>query len=160
MAFLLVVSLACAIWAVYRLQTLRAQLAAERDRNLALVVSGSDAAAAARASEARLETILQQLPIGIVRTDHDGRIKMANEQAARMFGRPLGQLPGKTIAEMAHIADRADLMMFFEGMSEGGRAPDIKLRSTVAGRPALRVRGGLASNHGPDSLLLAIECMA
>ncbi|WP_426167017.1 PAS domain-containing protein [Sandarakinorhabdus sp. DWP1-3-1] len=157
---LLVIACCGASWALYDRELMRKQLAAERNRNMVLTISNTDAVAAVRRCEARLSAILQQLPIGIVQTDHDGRIEMANEQAARLFGRPLGQLPGTTLDEIAHIADRAHLRMFFEGMSDGSPTPEIRLRASVAGRPALLVHAGLAGNSGPDSLLLAVECMA
>ncbi len=156
---LFIVTCGVGIWVVHWLDTLSTGLAAERDRNLVLATANDATAAEARRSEARLDAVLQQLPIGIVQTDLAGRIEMANGHAAHLLGRPLRDLNGHTVAEMVHIADRADLAVFFEGLSDGEATRELRLRATGAGRPALLVHGGLARDTGLDghSLLLAIE---
>ena len=147
------------IWGIRRHAGLRDQIAIERDRNFALANAANAAATAKRDGEVRHSAVLQQLPIGIVQTDLAGRIEMANGHAAQLLGRPIGQLTGNSIAEMVHIADRADLTIFFQGLSDGQPQGNIRLRSTTSGRPALLVHGGLARDTGidPHSLLLAIE---
>jgi PAS domain S-box-containing protein len=158
-ALLLILGGGAGIWLVYSLNALAAGLSAERERNHVLAAAGDASAAEARRNEARLDAVLQELPIGIVQTDFAGRIEMANSHAARLLGRPLPELNGHTVAEMVHIADRADLAVFFEGLSDGDRTRELRLRATSAGRPALLVHGGLARDTGLDrhSLLLAIE---
>jgi len=46
------------------------------------------------------DAILNALPINVLVKDEEGRLIIANEMAARMFGRPLAEIVGRTDAEL------------------------------------------------------------
>jgi diguanylate cyclase (GGDEF)-like protein/PAS domain S-box-containing protein len=58
-------------------------------------------------AEERLRTIFDQAPIGIALIE-DGQILQANQAWAEILGYSIGQLRGRSIAEITHPDDRAD----------------------------------------------------
>ncbi|MCU0863901.1 MAG: PAS domain-containing protein [Planctomycetes bacterium] len=57
----------------------------------------------------RAHAILNSIPAAILRYDRDGRIRYANETAARRLRRPVAELEGKTLVEIAPPSEVRDL---------------------------------------------------
>lgn len=80
---------------------------------LALVTDVSErktALDAARQSEERYRALLEAVPDGVLLLDADGRVAVANDEAARFSGRPRDALIGRTLHELIP-ADTADVLL-------------------------------------------------
>lgn len=88
---------------------------------------------APRAGERRFRQVVEACPVGLLCVDRDGRITLANPQAARLFGWPADALVGRAIGELVP-----------EGL-HGARAAD---RSDRPGSPRGRRVGGGGDVHG------------
>ncbi len=62
----------------------------------------SHAESALRDSEARLRSILDNMPIGVMFLDVEGRIVETNPRLCEMLGRPASQLLGSSFADISH----------------------------------------------------------
>ena len=158
---LLLYILACAVGiaVVERLSRLTLRLSAERDRNAVLAAAQERSAQEVWESRERLNTLLRQLPVGIVETDISGRLLLANDRAAALLGRPAADLTQTTMADLVHIADRADLGVFFGRLVDGESGLEFTVRETAAARPALVLHGSITrdSEQQVQSVLLSIE---
>jgi PAS domain S-box-containing protein len=158
---LLLYILACAVGiaVVERLGRLTLRLSAERDRNAILAAAQIQSAQEVWESRERLTTLIRQLPVGIVETDLSGRLLLTNDRAATLLGRPPADLADTTMADLVHIADRADLDVFFQRLIDGENGLEFALRETAGARPALVLHGSVTrdAEQQTQSLLLAIE---
>ena len=86
---------------------------------------------------------------------------LINDRAAALLGRQPSDLADTTIAELAHIADRADLGVFFKRLIDGESGLEFALRETAAARPALVLHGSVTrdAEQQAKSVLLAIELL-
>jgi PAS domain S-box-containing protein len=91
---------------------------------LAAVISQ---AAESRAKQDRLETLAQfqtmfeAAPIGILKSDLDGRVLAANPEAERMLGYSSAQLAKLTILDLTHPDDRAENRQLLAELRAGER---------------------------------------
>lgn len=58
-----------------------------------------------RESDARLAAIFREASVGLSEIDRDGRYLRANGELARILGRPLGSIPGMSVADVTHPDD-------------------------------------------------------
>ncbi|AWJ92367.1 PAS domain-containing sensor histidine kinase (plasmid) [Azospirillum baldaniorum] len=114
--------------------------------------------AALRASEGRLNVILQSspFPIVIVRGS-DGRILFANASAAELL-----ETTGAALLERAmpdFLEASADWQGFADGVFRRGRRPDVETRlRTAEGRPFWGVLSAMAMDHdGVESLFVTLH---
>ncbi len=158
---LLLYAATCAIGLriIGHMEMLTGELTVERDRNAGFAAESAALAAEAQAGRERLNTLIWQLPVGILEADLDGRLDLANNRAAELLGRPANELIGVTILELAHIADRGDLRVILEDLAAGQDRASMALRATGAGRPALLLHFAVARDASgqPQALLMAIE---
>lgn len=59
-----------------------------------------------RESEARFQTIFRDLNIGMVTVNLDGTFREANRAFGKFVGRPLGELPGRSVFDVCHPQER------------------------------------------------------
>ena len=144
---------------VRHMELLNATVTAERDSNAALAAQSASLAAEAQAGRERLDTLIWQLPVGILEADLEGRIDLANNRAAELLGRAANELVGATILDLAHIADRGDLRMILADLAAGQVRASMALRATGAGRPALLLHFAVArdATGQPQALLMVVE---
>ncbi len=71
-------------------------------------------------SQARLRSILQHLPIGVLHADTGGRIDEANPALLGMLGLDRLPQPAPTLSDCAHADDRAELARLLQTLGEGG----------------------------------------
>ena len=72
------------------------------------VLERTHAEEALRDSEARLRSILDNVPIGVMFLDPQGRIVETNPRLCEMLGRPATQLLGLPLAQIAHAEEQAE----------------------------------------------------
>ena len=84
---------------------------------------------ALRASEERFRTLVHDLDVGVILLGPAAEVRFANRAAEEMFGVPLGQVQGKSSAELDFIAIREDGTEIPFSMRPGPRA--IKTRQPV-----------------------------
>ncbi|WP_454017045.1 sensor histidine kinase [Azospirillum sp. Marseille-Q6669] len=114
--------------------------------------------AALRASEGRLNVILQSSPFPIViARGSDGRILFANASAAELL-----ETTGTVLLERAmpdFLETSADWQGFADGVFRRGRRPDVETRlRTAEGRPFWGVLSAMAMDHdGVESLFVTLH---
>jgi len=108
--------------------------------------------AALRESSERLRSILDNVPLGVMFLDPQGRLIECNRRFCEMTGRLLPELLGHSIASLVHEDDalkmrrlRRDLMQGRQGLIES-----IRLRGAGGHELTARVSASALRSHGGD----------
>ena len=83
---------------------------------------------ALKVSEGRFAAIVAQASVGVVQTDLDGRVILANAKFQDMVGRTAEELAGLRLVDIAHPEDRAKDRALFEELSAGRHAFEAEQR--------------------------------
>jgi two-component system CheB/CheR fusion protein len=83
------------------------------------------------AGERALEALLDQIAVGVVQIDRDGRLVRANESFARTVGRTLAELAGASATELVHPDDALRVRAALDDLLAGQRA-SVQLDVRVA----------------------------
>ncbi len=113
--------------------------------------------AALRDSERQLRTLFQQAPIGIYRTDLDGRIVMANAALVRMLGySSADELTGRRPARADNAVDEGEAT-FEQRVRSVGSVSGWESRWTTRGGSAIFVRENARLVHDDDGTPLFFD---
>ena len=93
--------------------------------------------AALRESGERLRSILDNVPLGVMFLDPQGKLIECNLRFSEMAGHPLPDLLGRSVAELVHPDDAPAIRRLRRDLLQG---------SASGTSPAIRLHGG--SNHG------------
>jgi PAS domain S-box-containing protein len=107
---------------------------------------------ALRESEARLRSILDHVPLGVMFMDPQGRLIEGNPRLCEMVGRSPESLRGVEVAELVHPEEAPRLRELRRALLQGAEAPmldPLRLREAGSGVLHVRVRAtALRDAHG------------
>ncbi len=110
---------------------------------------------------AYMETVLETIASGVLSLDAGGRVNTVNSAAARMLGRPAGEILHRSYAEVFGEDTLAPLRRLVAQLAEEGReTSDQQITLTLNGRPAtLMVTVGALRGPGgdPRGLLVVLD---
>jgi PAS domain S-box-containing protein len=113
-------------------------------------------------SQARLRSIVDHVPIGVVYTDAGGRVREANPALLAMLALPALPEPPPALADWVHPADRAGVEALLQRL-HAGDAPvaSEQMRLLAAGGAEIRVRLALSTlrdaDDGPGRVVGVVE---
>ncbi|MFL5681084.1 MAG: PAS domain S-box protein, partial [Chloroflexota bacterium] len=109
-----------------------ANLAAQALKRAELSDAREDALRSLEDQRSRLETVLRQMPAGVLICDADGRLVLSNAQATEIWREPIE--PGRSIAEyLEYVAYRPDGDRY--EIDEWPLARALRLGDTITGEP-------------------------
>ncbi|MDP2005725.1 MAG: CHASE domain-containing protein [Rubrivivax sp.] len=113
------------------------------------------AESALRDSEARLRSILDHVPLGVMFLDPQGLLLDCNPQLATMAGSTVAALRGRSVVELAHADEATRIRGLRRALLDGAASSTVDtLRMRRAEGPELLVRVGASALRGPDGSLL------
>lgn len=81
-----------------------------------------------RLTEARYRTLFLDLPVGVLVLDESGRIRSMNPAAVRLLARPEGELQGRSLIELVHPVQRAQVDRMLADTRRGAAPPRREIR--------------------------------
>ena len=115
----------------------------------------SAAEAALRESEARLRSILDHVPLGVMFLDPQGLLLDCNAQLASMVGSTVEALRGRSVLELVHADEAARIRGLRRALLDGASSSTIdQLRLRRANGQELLVRVGASALRTGDGRLL------
>ena len=127
----------------------------ERTRQLQVQISERlHTERALRASEQRLRSIFDTVPIGIVYTDLGGAIQQVNPSLCALIGVPAEGLVGRPLDRLARRSDRPAQQALFQRVllgQPGGRALELRYPTANGDERIVRLRLSLLQEAGADA---------
>jgi PAS domain S-box-containing protein len=116
------------------------------------------AAAALRASEARLRAVFDQAAAGFARTDLTGRFQQVNDRYCTIVGRSSNELLTLRMQDITHPDDLVSNAPLFERTAAGGSSFEIEKRYVRPDGVAVWVRNSVSAvrEDGAEEAMLAV----